>query len=118
MLTDYCNLYVLPPLVEAGERLGEPRYIEAARRAVEYFRRKTDLVTFKPQSGTFTHMFGYMMEALVDLVRSTGRKGLAQAEAIQRPDGSIRLPGCDMDLFHGNGAVSDCLAQNGKRNRG
>jgi malonyl-CoA O-methyltransferase len=90
VLTDYCNLYVLPPLIEAGERLGEPRYIEAARRAVEYFRRKSDLVTFKREAATFTHMFGYMMEALVDLGElDLAERGLAQAEAIQRPDGSI-----------------------------
>jgi malonyl-CoA O-methyltransferase len=90
ILTDYCNLFVLPPLVDAGERLGEPRYIEAARRAVEYFRRKSDLVTFKREAATFTHMFGYMMEALVDLGElELAEKGLAQAEAIQQPDGSI-----------------------------
>jgi malonyl-CoA O-methyltransferase len=90
VLTDYCNLYVLPPLFEAGKRLGEPRYTEAATRSLEYFKRQPDLVTFKPQSGTFTHMFGYMMEALVDCGETElAAKGLAQAEAIQNPDGSI-----------------------------
>lgn len=90
VLTDYCNLYVLPPLVEAGRRLGEPKYEEAARRGLDYFRRKSDLTTFKAESGTFTHMFGYMMEALVDLGEtSLAEAGLAQAEAIQLPDGCI-----------------------------
>jgi len=90
VLTDYCNLYVLPPLFEAGKRLGQPRYTEAATRSLEYFKRQRDLVTFKPESGTFTHMFGYMMEALVDCGETElAAKGLAQAEAIQNPDGSI-----------------------------
>jgi hypothetical protein len=90
VLTDYCNLYVLPPLVDAGRRLGEAKYVDGAQRALDYFRRKPDLCTFKPESGTFSHMFGYMMEALVDLGEGPlADKGLAQAEAIQRPDGSI-----------------------------
>ena len=90
VLTDYCNLYCLPPLFEAGRRLGESRYLEAATRSLEYFKRKADLVTFKPEPGTFTHMFGYMMEALVDCGETElAAKGLAQVQAIQLPDGSI-----------------------------
>lgn len=90
VLTDYCNLYVLPPLVEAGRRLNEPKYIDAATRALAYFLRHPDLATFKREPGTFSHMFGYMMEALVDLGQTElAATGLAQAEAIQRPDGSI-----------------------------
>jgi malonyl-CoA O-methyltransferase len=90
VLTDYCNLYVLPPLMDAGHRLGEPKYVDAAQRGLDYFRRQRDLVTFKAESGTFSHMFGYMMEALVDLGEHTlAETGLAQAEAIQLADGSI-----------------------------
>lgn len=90
VLTDYCNLYVLPPLIEAGRRLGKARYLEAAQRSLDYFRQKPDLVEFKSESGTFSHMFGYMMEALVDLGElELARKGLAQAQRIQLPDGSI-----------------------------
>jgi len=90
VLTDYCNLYVLPPLLDAGRRLDEPRYLDAAARSLDYFRRQPDLVTFKKEPGTFTHMFGYMMEALVDCGETDlAAKGLAQAEAIQHDDGSI-----------------------------
>ena len=90
VLTDYCNLYVLPPLITAGRTLGEPRYVEAGQRALKYFLRQRDLVTFKPESGTFSHMFGYMMEALVDLGETAlAAQGLSQAENIQRADGSI-----------------------------
>ena len=90
VLTDYCNLFVLPPLVDAAHRLGKPEYAEAAARAVEYYRRKDDLVVFKSEAGTLSHMFGYMMEALVDLREfELAEKGLAQAEAIQQADGTI-----------------------------
>ncbi len=89
-LTDYCNLYVLPPLVDAGRRLGEPTYGEAAARALAYYRSRPDIVDFKPSPGTFTHMFGYMMEALVDLgEQELAERGLQQAEAHQDDDGCI-----------------------------
>jgi hypothetical protein len=39
-------------------------YIEAARRAMGYYRQKFDLVEFKPDMSTLSHIFGYMMEAL------------------------------------------------------
>lgn len=89
-LSEYGNLYVLPPMLQAGRKLGEPRYIEAARRGMDYFRRKPDLVEFKPSLAMLSHYFGYMMEALVDLGEiELARKGLAQALALQREDGSI-----------------------------
>ncbi len=97
MLSEYGNLYVLPPLVEAGERLGEKRWIDAARRAMDRYRRLPDLVEFKPDISTLSHYFGYMMEALVDLGElDLAARGLEQAEAIQRPDGAIpAYPGVD-----------------------
>jgi len=97
MLSEYGNLYVLPPLVEAGDRLGERRWVEAARRAMDRYRRLPDLVTFKPEMSTLSHYFGYMMEALVDLGElDLAREGLRQAESIQRHDGAIpAYPGVD-----------------------
>ena len=89
-LTDYCNLYVLPPMLKAGRKLSEPKYVEAARRGMNYFRKKPDLVEFKPEMGTFSHMFGYMMEALVELGEvDLARAGLRQAAAIQKSNGAI-----------------------------
>ena len=90
VLSDYCNLYVLPPLLEAGRTLCEPKYVRAVERSLNYFTEKRDLTEFKPESATFSHMFGYMMEALVDLGElSLAEKGLAQAARVQQPDGSI-----------------------------
>jgi len=90
MLSEYGNLYVLPPLLEVGKKLSEPRYTEAAKRGMNYFRRKPDLVEFKPELATLSHYFGYMMEALVDLGEiDLAKKGLERAATIQREDGSI-----------------------------
>ena len=120
VLTDYCNLYVLPPLIDAGHRLGEAKYVEAAQRGLNYFRQQPDLVDFKSESGTFSHMFGYMMEALVDLGElELAKKGLEQAEAHpasrwQHP----RVSRGDLDLLDGDGAAGDRLAQDRRSGAG
>jgi malonyl-CoA O-methyltransferase len=97
MLSEYGNLYVLPPMLEAGKKLNEPRYSSSARRGMDYFRQKPDLVEFKPELAMLSHYFGYMMEALVDLGEvELARKGLAQALRVQREDGMIpAFPGTD-----------------------
>jgi malonyl-CoA O-methyltransferase len=88
--TEYANLYVLPPLVEAAGRLQDTAYRDAASHALAYYKRRPDLVEFKPQLGTLSHIFGYMMEALVDLDEvELARRGLAQAAAIQTRNGAI-----------------------------
>jgi malonyl-CoA O-methyltransferase len=117
ILSEYCNLYVLPPLVEAGRRLGEPRYVEAAQRGLDHFKRKPDLVEFKRQSGTLSHMFGYMMEALVDLGEvDLAQKGLAQAERIQLVDGSIpAYPGATWTCSTGTAQLAIAWLKLGRR---
>ena len=88
--SEFTDLYVLPPLVQAGERLGDRRYIDAAARAMDRFRRRPDLTIFKPELGTISHIFGYMMEALTELGENDlARRGLAEVAAIQEPDGRI-----------------------------
>lgn len=95
--SEYTDLYVLPPLLEAGKKLSETRYVDAAMRGLNYFKRKPDLVEFKPEIGTLSHIFGYMMEALVDLGEiELAKKGLQQAAAIQKESGAIpAFPGVD-----------------------
>lgn len=88
--SEYANLYVLPPLRAAGEKLGDRRLIDAVSRSIAYFKARPDLVEFKPQLGTLSHIFGYMMEALTQLGElDLARRGLQQAAAIQRSDGAI-----------------------------
>jgi malonyl-CoA O-methyltransferase len=90
MLSEYGNLYVLPPLLEAGQKLAEPRYTKAAQRGMNYFRQKVDLVEFKSELSTISHYFGYMMEALVDLGEiDLAKKGLRGVAAIQKKSGAI-----------------------------
>lgn len=97
VFSEYTNLYVIPPLLEAGNRLQEPSYVNAALRALSYYMSRDDLVEFKPSLSTFSHIFGYMLEALIDLGEiDLARKGLSQAAAIQRDDGAIpAFPGAE-----------------------
>lgn len=88
--SEYANLYVLPPLLAAGAKLNEQRYIEAVRTGIGYFKQKPDIVAFKPDVGTLSHIYGYMMEALVELGEiELAEQGLQQAAALQREDGAI-----------------------------
>ena len=88
--SEYSNLYVLPPMMEAGRKLSEPKYLDAYERGINYFKRKPELVQFKPEMGTNSHFFGYMMEALIDMGEiELAKKGLAQAADIQRENGAI-----------------------------
>lgn len=89
-LSPFTDLYVLPPLAEAGERLGHRHYTRAAERALDRFRRHPDLTHWKPELGMLSHVFGYMLEALAELGEGTlAREGLAHAAAIQRADGAV-----------------------------
>jgi len=86
----YANLYVLPPLLQAGRKLSEPMYVEAARKGMDYFKRKADLVEFKPEMSTLSHIFGYMMEALTEMGElDMARRGLTQVATIQKLNGAI-----------------------------
>ena len=78
--------------------------------ALAYYKRQPDLVEFKPELGTLSHIFGYMMEALTEL----GEEDLADA-ASQPPRPSRRqtVPSrpilARLDLFHRDGATRDRL---------
>ncbi len=90
MLSEYGNLYVLPPLLDVGQALNIPRYVDAARRSMDYFRQKPDLLEFKPSLSMLSHYFGYMMEALADMGEfELAKQGLKNAEAVQHDDGYI-----------------------------
>lgn len=57
------HLYVLSPLIEAGEILARSSYREAARHCLDYYCRQPEAL----QIGTLTHFLGYELEALIDL---------------------------------------------------
>lgn len=83
---DSIHLYVLPPLIEAGEKLNEPKYIDAAHCVLEYYKQRKDLADFKMLS----HFHAYVLEALCDLGETESVKsGMEQIAALQKPNGSI-----------------------------
>ncbi len=96
-LSEYCNLFCIAPLRDAGKKYNVEKYVTAAQRALNYYKSKPDLVEYKPQLGTLSHIFGYMMEALAELgEHDLARKGLDQAAHIQKSDGAIpAYPGVD-----------------------
>jgi malonyl-CoA O-methyltransferase len=117
-LTEYGNLYVLPPLMQAGNRLQEPKYVDAAKRALNYYKLKKDIVEFKSELSTFSHFFGYMLEALIDLGETElAKEGLEQVVKIQRRDGSIpAYPGANWVCSTGIAQLAVALYRLGYRN--
>lgn len=92
-ISENIHLYTLPPLAQAGQRLGRRDYLQAVDKSLEYFLRKTDLLEFK----FLTHFYGYVLEALVDLGQGDlARRGLDPIVAAQAGDGRIPgVPGAD-----------------------
>ncbi|MDD4938652.1 MAG: methyltransferase domain-containing protein [Candidatus Omnitrophica bacterium] len=87
---EYRNIYILPPLLEAGKKLLEPKYIRAARRSMDYYRRKPDLLGFNPEMRMAPYYSGFIIEALADLGETQlAKKGLKRIFGLQRRDGSI-----------------------------
>ncbi len=86
LITDNVHVYCITPLLEAGQRLKESRYMDAAKRSQAYYRSRPDIAQFN----VLSHFFGYIMEALVDLgEKELYTKGFKQALEAQRSDGSI-----------------------------
>ncbi len=84
--SDLIHTYALPPLVRAGQLLGVPRYEEAARFVLAYYKRQPQLVPFNRLS----HFHAYAMEALTELGEmDLARQGMADVARVQRSDGSI-----------------------------
>ena len=83
---DRIHLYVLPPLLEAGKKLGEQKYIDAARRVLEYYAGRENLIDFN----TLSHFYAYIIEALCDLGRADlAGAAMEQVAGLQRRDGSV-----------------------------
>lgn len=79
----------MPPLRAAGEKLGDRSLLDAANR-IAYYKAQPDLVEFKPQIGTLSHIFGYMTEGLTQLGEyDLALRGLQQAADIQTADGAV-----------------------------
>lgn len=83
---DLIHTYALPPLAEAGRRLGVKEYEEAARFVLDYYKRQDDLVPFNRLS----HFHAYAMEALCEMDElDLARRGMADVARCQRWNGSV-----------------------------
>ncbi|HNQ05324.1 MAG TPA: prenyltransferase/squalene oxidase repeat-containing protein [Thiobacillaceae bacterium] len=84
--SDLIHVYVLPPLVAAGQRLGVQAYLDGARKVLAYYKAQPALVPFNRLS----HFHAYVMEALCELGElDLARQGMADVEKLQRPDGAV-----------------------------
>ena len=87
LVPDAIHLYALEPLVAAGRSFGEPRYADAARRALSYYLARAEVAAFS----TLSHFHAYVLEALVDLGRSdVAGEAMREVERLQRRDGAAR----------------------------
>lgn len=90
-ISEDIHLYALQPLLDAGRRFGENRYIGAVQQSIDYYVSKRDLLRFR----MLTHFYGYILEALVDLgLRDAALQGLQDILRSQDPSGAIpAVPG-------------------------
>ncbi|MDI6791950.1 MAG: GNAT family N-acetyltransferase [bacterium] len=88
-ISEGVHLYVLPPLMEAGEKLNEPRYVEFAKKSLDYYLKNVELTNFQ-RPNMLTHLFLYIQEALCDLgVHDVARKGMQSLAPFQWDNGGI-----------------------------
>ncbi len=84
--SDLIHTYVLPPLAEAGRKLGVKAYEDTARFVLGYYKRQHDLVPFNRLS----HFHAYAMEALVELGEwELAKQGMAEAARHQTRNGRV-----------------------------
>jgi len=80
------HLYVLPPLIEAGKKLNEQKYIDAAKHVLNYYKGQKNLIEFN----TLSHFYGYIIEALFDLGEyQLAKEAMNEIAKIQKIDGRI-----------------------------
>jgi len=72
--SDLIHTYALPPLLQAGQRLGVTEYVDAAHFVLAYYKQQPGLVPFNRLS----HFHAYAMEALTELGEmDLARQGMA-----------------------------------------
>ena len=116
MVNDNIHLYVLPPLVEAGRRLGKSEYVDASRHALTYYKQRSDLISFT----TLSHFYGYVMEALFDLgEKDLAKDGMKEVAPLQKFNGSVpAYPGVDWVCTPGVAQLAIVWYKLGMRDRG
>jgi glycosyltransferase involved in cell wall biosynthesis/ubiquinone/menaquinone biosynthesis C-methylase UbiE len=88
-ISEGVHLYVLPPIVKAGERLNEPYYLNFVQKSLNYYIRNMELNNFKLPN-MLTHLFVYIQEALFDLgVYELAAEGMRNLAAFQWENGGV-----------------------------
>jgi malonyl-CoA O-methyltransferase len=83
------HLYSLGPLRQAGELLGEKRYLDFVTKSVSYYLKRADLTSFD-RPNALGHFYAYIQEALEELgYADIAKKGMASVARYQRRDGSV-----------------------------
>ncbi len=83
---DMIHTYVIPPLKEAGHKLGNEEYSKAADFILSFYKKQEELVPFN----RLAHFHAYIMEALCELDElELASKGMAEVELLQRRNGSV-----------------------------
>lgn len=78
--------YAVSPLLQAGEQLDRPDYVDAARHAMKYYTNQPELVPFNRLS----HFHAYAMEALWEMGElELVKRGMAEVAAKQHRNGSV-----------------------------
>jgi len=87
VIPESVHLYVLPPLLQAGEVFQKPEYRAAAERCIEFYCNHPDAL----QMSTLTHFLGYELEALIDLgLADLAIPILDALREEQTPDGAVQ----------------------------
>lgn len=83
---DMIHVYVIPPLKEAGQKLGNNEYVTAAEFILDFYKKQEELLPFN----RLAHFHAYIMEALCELGETElAEKGMKEVESLQKKDGSI-----------------------------
>lgn len=86
--SELIHLYCLSPLREAARIFGIPRYEEAAKRVLDYYKREhyEEIMEF----GFLSHFYAYVMEALLDLGETEmAKEAMERVSSLQKPSGAV-----------------------------
>jgi glycosyltransferase involved in cell wall biosynthesis/SAM-dependent methyltransferase len=77
------HLYVLPALLAASDALGERAWRVFVAKSMDWYARNLELAEFR-RPNQLTHLYGYVMEALIDLgageLAAIGMKAVAESQ--------------------------------------
>jgi malonyl-CoA O-methyltransferase len=86
LIDDRIHLYVLAPVIRAGQLLKKPHYRKVCQKVLKHYRLRTDLLDFN----TRLHFYMYILEALYELGENKlAKNGFIKIAKLQNRNGSI-----------------------------